>query len=125
MGEASTGSLPAFSTTGSTQTLVPLAAIGEIEVRTTNAPPEHQRAPGAQTSIVTRAGGDRTSAAAFMDFRPSALAASDWFSNAGTAPRRARQLLERGRVARRPGAVRRRIASSTSRAVNANRSIGR
>jgi hypothetical protein len=89
VGEASTGSLPAFSSSGSTQTIVPLAAIGEIEVRTTNAPPEHQRAPGAQTAIVTRAGGDRTSGAAFADFRPSALAASDWFSNASaTAPKR-------------------------------------
>jgi hypothetical protein len=88
VGQASTGSLPAFSTTGSTQTLVPLAAIGEIEVRTTNAPAEHQRAPGAQTAIVTRAGGDRVSGSAFTDLRPSALAASDWFSNSGAAPRR-------------------------------------
>jgi hypothetical protein len=85
VGQTSTGSLPAFSTTGSTQTLVPLAAIGEIEVRTTNAPAEHQRAPGAQTSIVTRAGGDRMNASAFLDYRPDALAASDWFSNASTA----------------------------------------
>jgi hypothetical protein len=82
VGQASTGSLPAFSTTGSTQTLVPVEAIGEMEVRTTNAPPEHQRAPGAQTAIVTRAGGERTSATAFTDIRPDALAASSWFSNA-------------------------------------------
>jgi hypothetical protein len=88
VGQASTGSLPAFSTTGSTQTLVPLAAIGEIEIRTTNAPAEHQRAPGAQTAIVTRSGGDRISGSAFTDFRPSALAASDWFSNSGAAPKR-------------------------------------
>jgi hypothetical protein len=88
-GETSIGSLPAFSTTGSTQTLVPLAAIGEMEVRTTNAPAEYQRAPGAQTSIVTRAGGDRFNASAFADYRPNALAASDWFSNASsTAPKR-------------------------------------
>jgi hypothetical protein len=88
VGEAGTGSLPAFSTTGSTQTLVSLAAIDQIEVRTTNAPPEHQRAPGAQTAIVTRAGGERTSGAAFTDIRPSAFAASDWFSNSGSAPLR-------------------------------------
>lgn len=89
VGQASTGSLPAFSTTGSTQTLVPLAAIGEIEIRTTNAPAEHQRAPGAQTSIVTRSGGDRFNGTAFTDYRPNALAASDWFSNASpTAPQR-------------------------------------
>jgi hypothetical protein len=87
-GEGSTGSLPAFSTTGSTQTLVPLAAIDEIEVRTTNAPAEHQRAPGAQTSIVTRAGGDRINGSAFADYRPDALAASDWFTNSGAAPQR-------------------------------------
>ena len=87
-GEDNTGSLPAFSSTGSTQTLVQFAAIDEIDVRTTNAPPAYQRAPGAQTAIVTRAGGNRTSATAFADFRPSGLAASDWFSNAGTAPQR-------------------------------------
>jgi Carboxypeptidase regulatory-like domain/TonB dependent receptor len=85
VGQASTGSLPAFSTTGSTQTLVPLAAIGEMEIRTTNAPAEHQRAPGAQTAIVTRAGSDRLNASAFMDYRPNALAASDWFSNASSS----------------------------------------
>ena len=88
VGQASTGSLPAFSTTGSTQTLVPLAAIGEMEVRTVNAPAEYQRSPGAQTSIVTRAGGDRMNASAFMDYRPNALAASDWFSNSGASPTR-------------------------------------
>lgn len=89
VGQASTGSLPAFSTTGSTQTLVPLGAIDEISIRTTNAPAEHQRAPGAQTSIVTRAGGDRLSGTAFSDYRPNALAASDWFSNASpSAPQR-------------------------------------
>ncbi len=113
VGQASTGSLPAFSTTGSTQTLVPLEAIGEMEVRTTNAPAEHQRAPGAQTSIVTRAGGDRLNATAFTDYRPNALAASDWFSNAApAAPQAPRQFLERRRVARRTGAARRRRTSS-------------
>ncbi len=108
VGEAGTGALPAFSTTGSTQTLVPLAAIGEIEVRTTNASAEHQRTPGAQTSIVTRAGGDRVNASAFMDYRPNATRGGrlvlQRIAHGAEAPR---QFLERRRVHRRAGAARR------------------
>ena len=116
--------MPAFSTTGSTQTLVPLAAIGEMEVRTTNAPAENQRTPGTQTSIVTRAGGDRVNASAFTDYRPNALAASDWFSNASQHhAEAARQFLERGRDDRRTGAARAaRVASTISRAANVSAS---
>ena len=121
MGQASTGSLPAFSTTGSTQTLVPLAAIDEIEVRTTNAPPEHQRAPGAQTSIVTRAGGDRTNAVGIHGL-PSECARRlrlvlERQPRGAQTPR---QLLERRRLARRPRAVRLESPLSISRAANVN-----
>jgi hypothetical protein len=88
IGQAGSGALPALATSGGTQTLVPLAAIEEIQVRTTNASPEHARTPGAQTSIVTRAGSDRFSGSAFTDLRPHQLAANDWFANAGQAPPR-------------------------------------
>jgi hypothetical protein len=102
VGQAGSGSLPAMSTLGGTQTLVPLAAIEEIQVRTTNATPEYQRTPGAQTSIVTRAGGNRFSGAAFTDVRPHQLAASDWFANAGQAPRRDVQMWNGGASAGGP-----------------------
>jgi hypothetical protein len=82
IGQAGSGGLPAFSTSGGTQTLVPLAAIQDMAIRTTNATPEYARTPGAQTLIVTRAGGDRLSASAFTDLRPHQLAANNWFANA-------------------------------------------
>lgn len=88
IGEEGSGALPGMSTAGSTQTLIPLASIQEVSIRTTNATSEHARAPGAQTSIVTRSGTDRLAASAFLDFRPNALSASDWFVNAGQAPER-------------------------------------
>jgi hypothetical protein len=88
IGQAGSGTLPAFATSGGTQTLVPTAAIEEIQIVTTNATSENARSPGAQTSIVTRAGGDRFSAKGFADVRPDRLAARDWFSNSGETPRR-------------------------------------
>ncbi len=88
IGEAASGALPAYSTSGSTQTLVPLGAIDEIAIRTSNATSEYARSPGAQTSVITRSGSDHLSGTAFLDARPSSLAASNWFSNAGQAPRR-------------------------------------
>lgn len=87
--EGGSGTLPAFATSGGTQTIVPMEAIQEIQVRTTNAAPEFARTPGAQTAIVTRAGGDRLTGTGFLANRPNGLTASDWFANAGQAPWRA------------------------------------
>lgn len=96
VGEAGSGALPAAAVSGGTQILVPLDAIAEIQVRTTNAPPEHARSTGAQTAIVTRAGGDRLSGAAFINSRPDRFAAANWFSNAGEAPERESSLWNSG-----------------------------
>jgi hypothetical protein len=82
--EGETGTLPAVSTLGGTQTIVPMAAIEEIQIRTTDTPPSEARSPGAQTIIVTRAGSDRFAGDAFTDFRPQRLGAADWFSTAVT-----------------------------------------
>jgi hypothetical protein len=75
--------LPAFATSGGTQTLVPLAAIDEIQVRTTSASAEHARAAGAQIAIVTKSGSSKPTTEAFLHVRPRAWNASDWFTNAG------------------------------------------
>jgi hypothetical protein len=87
IGESGGGTLPAFSTLGGTQTIVPLAAIEEIQVKTTNASPQDARAPGAQTIVVTRSGGNHFRGDAFADWRPQPLGASDWFANQGHALR--------------------------------------
>jgi hypothetical protein len=91
IGEGGSGALPSVSTLGGTQILVPLDAIEEIRIRTTDAPPDIARTPGAQTIIVTRAGGGRFSGTGFLDRRLPSLGANDWFSNAsgGPQPRRA------------------------------------
>jgi hypothetical protein len=81
VGSAGSGSLPAFSTLGGTQTLVPWDAIDKIEVRTANVSSEQARSPGAQTSVVTLSGGNRFAGSGFLDVRPEGLMASDWFDN--------------------------------------------
>jgi hypothetical protein len=81
--EAGSGALPAFSTSGGTQTLIPFSAIDEVQIRTSNAPSEYARSPGAQTIVVTRSGSDRFKASSFANFRPDSLAAGNWFVNAG------------------------------------------
>jgi len=96
IGEAGSGTLPALSTLGSTQTLVPLAAIEEISVHTTNASPEQQRSSGSQTVIVTRSGSDQFTGSGFVDWRPQGLEANDWFVNAGKAPVRAQRFTTAG-----------------------------
>lgn len=96
IGEAGSGTLPALSTIGSTQTLVPLAAIDEIQVHTTNASPEDARSPGAQMSVITRAGANHFEGSAFVDWRPNGLGASDWFINSGAMPLRKTTLSNTG-----------------------------
>jgi hypothetical protein len=96
IGEAGSGALPAVSTSGGTQTLVPLAAVEDIQVRTSAAAPEHARAEGAGTVVLTRAGADRLSLSAFAEGRPDALSARDWFANAGRAPHRKTRMLDLG-----------------------------
>ncbi len=59
LSQAGSGTLPAFATTGGTQTLFSMSAVDEIQIRTTNASSEHARSPGAQTVIVTRSGTDQ------------------------------------------------------------------
>jgi len=88
LGPAASGAMPAAATSGGTQTLVPLGAVDEIQVRTTNAPAGSARAPGANTAIITRAGGDRLTGSVFMDVRPHQLGESDWFANAVERPKR-------------------------------------
>jgi hypothetical protein len=98
LGPAASGALPAAAISGGTQTLVPLAAVEEIKVHTTNAPSELARAPGANTAIITRAGSGRLTGSVFQDFRPHQLAASDWFANGGdqSLPKRENHLSDTG-----------------------------
>lgn len=86
LSQAASGTLPAFSTTGGTQTLFSMDAVDEIQIRTTNASSEYARTPGAQTVIVTRSGTDHFKASSRLQLRPDSLAARNWFSNSGARP---------------------------------------
>src|SRR5262249_44685099 len=82
------GALPAFATSGGTQTLVPMAAIDEMQIRTTNTSAEFARTPGAQIVIVTRSGSSQFTASGFTEARPRQLSATDWFDNNAHKPKR-------------------------------------
>lgn len=86
IGIAGSEALPAFATSGGTETLVPANAIDEIRVRTTNATPQYAQTPGAQSSIVTRAGGNTAAGSLFVDRRLRALGARDPFNRDSPPP---------------------------------------
>jgi len=86
-GQSAGGSLPALTALGSTNSLVSVDALEEFRIQTSSYAPEFGRTPGAQVSIITRAGSNRFNGAAFNYFRNDALDASDWFANSKGLPR--------------------------------------
>jgi hypothetical protein len=88
IGQAGSGALPVVSTLGGTQVLVPQDAIEVFRVQTVGVSPEQRSTPGVQTSILTRSGTDRPTSSVFGQWRPDALAARDFFENAGQIPSR-------------------------------------
>jgi hypothetical protein len=86
-GQSTNGSLPGFSAFGSTNNLVSVDAVQEFKVLTSSFAPEYGRTPGAQISIVTRAGTNDFHGTLFEYFRNDALDASDWFANRAGLPK--------------------------------------
>lgn len=76
------GSLPAFSAQGGTNSLVSVDAVQEFTIQTSTYAAEFGRQPGAQISILTRSGTNKFTGAIFEYFRNDALDATDWFVNA-------------------------------------------
>jgi hypothetical protein len=74
------GSLPAFSASGTTSNLVSVDAVQEWNIQTSTFAPEFGRTPGAQVSITTRSGTNQFHGTAFDYFRNSVLDASNWFN---------------------------------------------
>ena len=79
--QSGSGSLPAFSASGGTNSLVSVDAMQEFRIQTSSFAPEFGRMPGAQVSIVTRSGTNDFHGTLFEYFRNSALDARDWFVN--------------------------------------------
>jgi hypothetical protein len=80
------GSLPAFSADGGTNTLVSVDTMQEFKIQTSTFAPEFGRTPGVQISIATRSGGNDFHGMVFDYFRNDAWDANDWFSNGQGLP---------------------------------------
>src|SRR5436309_491164 len=93
--QATGGVLPAMSAFGSMDSLLPLEAIEEFRVQTSNEGPGLGRLPGATISLSSRSGGNDFHGSLVYRFRHEALAANDWFANTaglGRAPLRSHDL---------------------------------
>ncbi len=79
--DGSTGSTPAVDVQGGFSNLVSIDALQEFQIQTSSFAPEFGRSPGAQISMVTRAGELKFHGSAYDYFRNDALDAEDWFSD--------------------------------------------
>src|SRR5262249_12444637 len=82
VGTSGAGTAPGFSASGSTTSLVSVAALQEFKILASSFAPEYGRPPGGQISIVTRSGTNQFHGTVFNYFRNDALDAKDWFANA-------------------------------------------
>jgi hypothetical protein len=98
MVQSASGSLPALSASGGTNSLVSVDAMQEFRIQTSSFAPEFGRTPGAQVSIVTRAGGNDFHGTLFEYFRNDALDAKDWFVNFASLAKPAERLNDFGGV---------------------------
>src|SRR5262245_32327504 len=87
MVQTASGSLPALSASGGTNTLVSVDAMQEFRVQTSSFAPEFGRSPGGQISIVTRSGTNAFHGTLFEYFRNDVLDARDWFVNFNGLPK--------------------------------------
>src|SRR5262245_46746291 len=88
-GQLSGGTVPGLSATGGTNNLVSIDALQEFKIQTSTYAPEFGRTPGAQVSIVTRAGTNSLRGTIFEYLRNDKLDANDWFANKNGQPRSA------------------------------------
>ena len=86
-GQATSGTLPALTTFGGTNSLVSVDAMQEFQVQTSTYSAEYGRSPGGQISIITRAGTNDYHGSLFEYLRNDKLDANDWFANRAGQPR--------------------------------------
>lgn len=85
--QTASGSLPAVSSLGGTNSLVAVDAMQEFRIQTSSFAPEFGRSPGAQVSIVTRSGTNQFHGTIFDYFRNNVLDANDWFASRAGLPK--------------------------------------
>jgi hypothetical protein len=79
--QTASGSLPALTAGGGTNSLVSVDAMQEFRIQTSSFAPEFGRTPGGQISIVTRSGTNAFHGTLFDYFRNDKLDARSWFVN--------------------------------------------
>jgi Carboxypeptidase regulatory-like domain len=85
--QATGGVLPAMSAFGSLDSLLPVEAVDELRVQTSNSMSEIGRLPGANVALTSRSGSNEFHGSAVYRFRHETLAANDWFANVAGVPR--------------------------------------
>jgi hypothetical protein len=96
--QSGSGTLPALSALGGTNSLVSVDAMQEFRIQTSSFAPEFGRLPGAQISIATRSGSNDFHGTAFDYFRNNLLDAKDWFVNYNGLPKPAERMNDFGGV---------------------------
>lgn len=86
-GHSISGSLPALSALGSTQSLVSVDALEEFRVQTSTYSPEFGRMPGAQIQMVTRSGTNKFTGSGSWYFRDDSMDATDYFAKINDLPK--------------------------------------
>jgi hypothetical protein len=79
--QATGGVLPAMSAFGSLDSLLPVEAVDELRVQTSNSMSEIGRLPGANVALTSRSGSNEFHGSAIYRFRHELLSANDWFAN--------------------------------------------
>ena len=79
--QATGGVLPAMSAFGSLDSLLPVEAVDELRVQTSNSMSDIGRLPGANVTLTSRSGTNDLHGSAVYRFRHEAGAANDWFAN--------------------------------------------
>jgi len=96
--QSASGSLPALSASGGTNSLVSVDAMQEFRIQTSSFAPEFGRTPGGQVSIATRSGTNAFHGTVFEYFRNTVLDARDWFVNFNGLPKPQERLNDFGGV---------------------------
>ena len=80
------GTLPAQTALGTTQTLASVDALQEFKIQTSGYAAEYGRQPGGQVALTTRLGTNDVHGSLFDYFRNEVLDASSWFNNNQVPP---------------------------------------
>lgn len=86
-GAGHSGSLPATTTLGTTQSIVSLDALEEFRALTSTYSAEHGRTPGGQFTLTTRSGTNDLHGSLYNYLRNDKLNANNWFNNQAGLPR--------------------------------------